>query len=635
MTYGWILAAALAAAPQQAQVRGFESLAEGLIDLRWMCEQPAPGESSQALDGSSGDGGAVVLEHGGSSAGLVGRVWCSRRDGVLRVWIDGAPEPALAWDLAAFDASDRGEDLPPDPLAGPLGSGWYCVAPMPFTRAVRVEFAPSGGGATRLQADLRLLGAGAAVEPLGAGTFRRYSHVLRRIARTILDGENPKEMAMSQQVGAALTKQESRVSPSTPWYDGSFYVPMKGSGMLRWWTMSLPFEKDPAHAAEILRALTLRVETGTDLDSEEGRLLFEMPIGDLFGAGAGMDPYRQYLLGLDEDGKFHCRLPMPFSKHLKFVFRYPTRPKVTFQLEFGYDVMPPDQVPPLRLRGGWLLADPAEPSAFALVLPGPARLVSSMWTTECASGSPWTESPAFAFAGGLVRPRPDAWSQVVRRDGPGRFGRYTMLRQFAHDAPMAGEGGELRFEAPSFFRGAPGEARAAHRVLWYGPQQTDARYGELLAPEQRARLPAPVPDFFSAPNAAEGESLAPTAVSQGAAFTVEDWSGVQPAPSRKEVLLFRPAKAADQFAFTATAPVAGEYELVARVGAGPGLGAAAFFLDGKRVTESAGGAAAARGLQEVVLQKGLFLPRAYAVAVRALGAEPVALDCVYFRPVAQ
>jgi hypothetical protein len=633
MLCGWLLVGALGAVQQEPAQVGYEALVEGLIDMRWMCEAPREGERSLALDAVASDEPVELAQQGGP--GVVGRVWCSRRDGVLRAWVDGAAAPALEWRLADFAAVPRDETLPASPLAGPLGLGWYSVVPISFAHSIRLGFTPDGGGEARLQADLRLLGAGVAVEAFGAQTLELHQRVLRRVARVIADDEHPAAARPNKTVAEAKQLQPDKISPATPYYDGTFYFPLRGSGMLRWWSIQLRDVDDPAARDAILRALTVRVETGTDLDSEAGRECFEIPLGDLFGADGARDPYGNYLTGMRADGTFVWRLPMPYEKHLKFSFRYPTRPAAKFILEFGADGMPPEAVPPMRLRGGWILADAHDDGAFRCELPGPARLVSAFWSSESSSDAPWQDAPAFAFAAGLAQPQPGAWSQVVRRDGPGRFGRFAMLRQYAHDAPVAAAGQSVSFAPPARYSGAAGESRAALRVLWYGSAESAGRFGSQYTPEQRARLPLAPPTFFALPGAFEAESMSLSAVSAQAQVTIEDWSAQQPPASRKEVLVFRPAAAGDQFAFAVSAPIAGEYELIARIGSGPGLGGAAAFLDGRRIGEIATGADDARAIREVVLHRGTFLPRPYVFALRALDAAPVVLDCVFLRPVAQ
>lgn len=628
MLCGWLLVCGFVF-QEPAQV-GYESLVEGLIDLRWMCETPRPGERTLALDAER-ESGKLVLEQAGGP-GVVGRLWSSRRDGVVRIAVDGAA-PVVEWRLEDFGAVARDEALPPDPLAGALGAGWYSMVPISFTSSVRIEFEFATPGAARAQADVRLLGEGATVEAFDAGTLKRYGPVLRRVARTITDDENPAAARTNKTAAEAKKIAEARLSPDMPNYDGRFQFPIRGSGILRYWTIKLVNVDDPAERDAVLRALVVRVDAGTDLISEVGRELFEIPLGDFFGADAGRDPYLNYLMGMREDGTFVCRLPMPYDRHLKFSFFYPTRPAVKFLLEFGADPMAPGEVPPQRLRGGWILADASNPAPFQFELPGPARLVSAAWSSESATDAAWEDAPAFAFTRGLTRPRTGAWSQVIRRDGPGRFGRYATLRQYAHDAPVAAEHATLRFAPPTHYTGAAGEARAALRLLWYGAADAGTTFGASYEPEQRARLPLPAPDFFAVPGAFEGESVPLTAMAAAASVVVEDWSALEPPVSRKEVLLFQPAAAGDQFSFAISAPVGGEYELVARLGAGPGLGGAVAFLDGKRVGEAPASAAEQRKIREIVLHRGTFLPRTYSLALRALDAAPIALDCVVLRPV--
>lgn len=630
-----ILALLLAAAPQAPAAPeparlDYPALVAGLIDLRWMCELPRPGEGCDALEAQADSGGVVIVHVRGP--GVVGRIWCSRADGTLSIYADGAAEPAAAWDLAAFARRDDASELPPDPLAGPLGSGWYSVVPLPFQREVRIEWQPgAAGGAVRLQADVRRLGAGVAVPSVTAELLRSGADDLQRVARTIADGQNPETIEWPN-FTQALAKKKNKVDPATPFQDGRFFFPVRNSGIIRWIELWLPKVSNPADVEREIRALTLRIETGSERVEGPSKLLFEIPVSDLMGSGIGFNPYDQYLHGLRPDGHFFFRLPIPYSESLRLTFTHPTAQGVTFCMRVATDPMPPELVPPLRLRGGLLLADARE--VAALDVPGPARLVSYSWSSQAATDDRWDLAAPFAFADFVTHPRSGAWQQVIRRDGPGRFGRSTMLRLFGQDAPIAAAGERLRFAPAAAFTGAPGQAQVAARALWYGSADAEGSYGGTYTWEQREPRPVAAPTFHLVAGAIEAEGAKVKDLTRGAAVAVEDWSARVPEASRKELLLLLPAQAGDQMLLELSPAIGGEYELVACYGRGSGLGSAQAYLDGLPAGAAYDAAAPQPGLSgEIVLHRGTFLPRAYSLAIRSVDGKPVAVDYLRLRPV--
>ncbi len=569
MMCGMVLGAALAFLAQEPGNVSYDALLNGLIDLRWMCEAPRPGEGADALD-QQAQSGEIELRHA-QGPGVVGRLWCSRADGTLLIFADDAAEP-VRWNLAEFDGRDELSPLPPEPLAGTLGSGWYSMVPLPFQRQIRIVWQPpAAGGAARLQADVRRLGQGAEVPSLTAALLQGARGAMLRVARTIAD-DTPPATPTKPNLTVARCYHKMKTDPATPYYDGTFYFPIKGDGIIRWFEITFPDVKDPAQVERELRLMQLRIEAGTAVNADRGEVLFELPMGELLGSGIGYNPYDHYLMGLREDGRFISRLPIPFSGDMKLVFTHPTKEGVNFRMRIAAEAMPPESVPPLRLRGGWQLGD----------------------ATQAAE----------------------------------------MLRIFNQDAPVAPAGEQLVFPPAARFTGREQEAVVSARALWYGPAKGASTFGGSYAMEQRLPTPAPAPASFHVDGAVEGESARVLGMSAGATLSVEDWSATVPGVSRRELLLLRPRAAEDQAVLALSAVTGGEYELVARFGIGPGLGRAQLFVDGRKAGEPADTAAKQAGLsEEIVLQRGVFLPREYQISLRSLDGKPLALDYLRLRPV--
>jgi hypothetical protein len=334
-------------------------------------------------------------------------------------------------------------------------------------------------------------------------------------------------------------------------------------------------------------------------------------------------------MGMRADGRFVFRLPMPYSPHLQILFTHPTKEGVAMRMHIATEAMPPEQVPALRLHGGWFLGDAKE--APTLDVPGPARLASYVWSSQSASDAAWSVSPAFAFADFLAHPRAHAWSQVTRRDGPGRFGRSTMLRLFGHDAPVAGAGERLVVEPPARFSGSAGAAVVSARALWYGPLE-GGTFGATYPPEARVPQPLALPPFFYVEGAMEAESAKVLGLTAGSMLAVEDWSARVPGVSRREVLVLRPHATDAMATLAVSATIGGDYELVVRYLRGPGLGTAQAFLDGKRVGEPTPTGAEADALgEEIVLMRGTFVPRETRLGLRSVDGKPIVVDYVRLR----
>ncbi len=62
----------------------------------------------------------------------------------------------------------------------------------------------------------------------------------------------------------------------------------------------------------------------------------ESPVGDFFGAGPGIVPYESLPFTITKEGKFSCRLPMPFQKRCQIFFRNYTSEPVKVKGNFKH-----------------------------------------------------------------------------------------------------------------------------------------------------------------------------------------------------------------------------------------------------------------------------------------------------------
>ncbi len=607
-----------------APVLTYEELAFRLVDLRWACEEPRPGEG---VDSREGWAGASPLEFTfGPGPGSLARVWVSDRRVTIEVLVDGAAQPVLRWRPAADDAA-----LPPDPIAGDLGSGWYSYAPVPFSRSLEVRIrADEGVGDVRCQVEARSFGQGVAVEAATPEVLAAGAPALDRVARRIRSGANPPaEFGPSHFAAAAYHKR--KIDPATPFWDGTAYYTVKGHGVIRSIEIDFPQVEDRSLLPQILRGLWVRCEIGTVLAAETGEVLFEMPLGDLFASSPGITPYDAYLLGATEDGTLVCRLPIPYRDGLKLGFSYPfpRRELVRFGVHVTLDPIEKRRdVPPLTLRGGWWTGPADRLAEAALDVPGPARLVASSWTSIGREAVAWEPSPAFAFARWAWWPRHGSPMQVIRRDGAGLRGAYSLLRAFLLDAPTAmGPDERIRSEPPlRLAEDTEGMDQIAVGWLWYGPRPdvapAEQAFGGRYEWETRRLVPLPPPSDDPIPGALEASALDIVDFTHGSVLTVVsgDYQG-------GEALLFAPPEGeTGTLVFEVRPPRPGEYELL--VGYADRMPLGALFLDGRKVevgeSRPIAGHAGAYGTHRL-------LSRSYRISVRS--SQPLLLDWVALRPV--
>lgn len=269
----------------------------------------------------TGDRRYVLLDTEGP--GAVVHLWTAAPAGILRIFIDDDPLPALE---APMGALLDGRVEPFDPPFGQVTAlGHSLYFPFPFRKRCLVTLDSidsidpfSGRTVDKLyyQIGYRVY-AGARpeqVRPFSAAEVLRAHPALERVAAALTAGR-PLEPEPPFDAASTTATVERTLVDSTHSSVTTVGVPPplrgghagaarpKGSpagGILRTLRLSTP-ERDPAR----LRATTLTIT----FDGEE---TVRAPLSDFFGSGPGWNPYQSLPLTVGADGTLACRFRMPF-----------------------------------------------------------------------------------------------------------------------------------------------------------------------------------------------------------------------------------------------------------------------------------------------------------------------------------
>lgn len=242
------------------------------------------------------DGVYVIADLQGP--GVVTRMWTARPGGVCRFFVDSSPEPAIDMPCRQFFAGAATPFV--RPLVGPMGGGNYSFFPIPFANALRIEIAPN--------------------DDVPGGPYGAYHHVSYRkfppgmpIAsfRLPLDEEEQDALArvlgiwrQPDQLRSGPRRQEVSKRATLPPGEARAVFDLGGPGMISALYFSLDAESPAA-----LRSTVLRIYW----DNGESPSV-EAPVGDFFGNGYRMRPFRSLLMGLSEGGEYYAFFPMPFDR---------------------------------------------------------------------------------------------------------------------------------------------------------------------------------------------------------------------------------------------------------------------------------------------------------------------------------
>lgn len=229
--------------------------------------------------------------------GAVVRFWSANPGlaGTLRVYLDGAREPALALPMSALLGGDGPVE---SPLAAVRGRGYNLYLPIPFARHATITVDRSPGRGIYYVVGARLYPRGTQVESLSAQVLERARPALQRVQRAL---QHPRAAAgdTAISVRSALPAGDSISVPLPP-----------GPAAVRSFAVRL----GATELEEALRAVELHI----DFDSAR---TVSAPLGDFFGAGFGLNPYVDWWRTVEANGRMTARWVMPYREAATIILR--------------------------------------------------------------------------------------------------------------------------------------------------------------------------------------------------------------------------------------------------------------------------------------------------------------------------
>ncbi|WP_165072868.1 glycoside hydrolase family 172 protein [Paludisphaera rhizosphaerae] len=455
---------ALAPAAEPPRPTTVESLLARMSDPSWLAVPPAPGERSfqfssydratKLVDGkivspfANADRGHYLRVEGegqrkewvladAQGPGYVSRIWSPNPAGELRIYIDGATTPALAADFAAI-ASGKVE-----PFSAPFGQetsrGWNLYFPFPFAKSIKIT---TTRGDQYYQANVTTFAPGTAVESYSSAVLSRAAEAVAKARRSML------ESPLAIHADAMPASQPERLDPGSP---REFLVEPGGPGALTALTCQiLRGGLDDAALAEVLARTLLTI---TFDDAAEPQVA--APLGDFFGSGPGLNPFRSLFLEVGSDATMASRWVMPFKKSARIVLTNQSGRPAQFVLRYSYRTDPGD-AGRLTFHARWSQRDEVPTVKGDGTLDWPALRISggagryvgllcnvynptSAWWGE-GDEKVYVDGEAFPstfgtgtedyFGYGWSDPRPFAhpFHAQTRCDGPGNKGNTSVVR---------------------------------------------------------------------------------------------------------------------------------------------------------------------------------------------------------------
>ncbi len=245
----------------------------------------------------------VLLDVAGPGA-LV-RLWSATPTGTLRVYLDGSPTPVIEERLEDLLS---GNGTIPRPFAYVAARGYNAYFPVPFRTGCKVtvdELVANdpfrGGPLKRFYYQINYRIYPEVVRPLirtfRLSDFERVATEISRVASLLSDGARAYQPSPQRKI-----ERVERVGD-----DARGGVVEARGGVIRELVLRIPRADEAA-----LRRATLSW-------TFDDQVTVEAPLGDFFGTGPGLSPYRSLPFSVGIDGTMVCRWPMPFRKRALLV----------------------------------------------------------------------------------------------------------------------------------------------------------------------------------------------------------------------------------------------------------------------------------------------------------------------------
>ncbi len=243
--------------------------------------------------------------------GAVVRWWVTSGEyvGTIRIYLDGAEEPAVE---ARVDELIGGEALVGAPLSAERARGRNLYLPIPYAQRCVITFDRPDYWETKenkdrlyYQINYRAYEAGTPVRSFSMGELERLGPRLSEVSSTLLaPADHPRDLLLP-----AIGLPSPHELPPAP-SDAIGLLAGEGEGALTRISVRLEAED----LARALRSTILELYF-------DGEWTVWCPVGEFFGSGVGVNPYRGWYRTVAEDGTMTCYWVMPFRESYTVALR--------------------------------------------------------------------------------------------------------------------------------------------------------------------------------------------------------------------------------------------------------------------------------------------------------------------------
>ncbi len=220
--------------------------------------------------------------------GAIVRIWSANPKGTLRIYLDGATEPAIAapmTDLLGAKWTAGGVTIG-EPLSGERSRGWNLYLPIPYARHCKVTSDERG---FYYQVNYRTYAPGTEVRTFTAQDPATHGALLQSTQQTLAAPREPfRVVGDGKTLGAGESTTLTLGAGNTAALSG------------------ISLRLDAYNRDQALRSTVLAFEF-------DGETTAWCPVGDFFGSGVGTTPFQDWYRAVHADGTMSAWFVMPYQ----------------------------------------------------------------------------------------------------------------------------------------------------------------------------------------------------------------------------------------------------------------------------------------------------------------------------------
>ena len=504
--------------------------------------------------------------------GAIVRIWSANPAGTIRIYLEGAAQPALEAPMTDL-LGGKFAGLP-RPISGEYSKGWNLYFPIPYARSCKVT---SDQGGFYYHVNYRTYPAGTPVETFTSGQIQTLAARIERLVGRLGEPRgNPEESGGQVQRFQLEVEAGSRVRQE-------FAGPL-------------------AFARSVVRVTAKNLETAlrgvivkVTFDGED---CIEAPLGDFFGSAPGLNIFSTLPVGMTKEGDLYCHWFMPFKESAVLELVNTTRETVALAGEIAlkdYEWTERSMRFHAKWRAQWDVPTRPMIDWNYLTVRGQGVFAGVSFAIDNPVKDWWGEGDEKIYVDGEAFPShfgtgtedyygyawcwpglfTHAYHAQPRCDGPGNYGRTSVNRFHILDRIPFTQ--NLKFDMELWHWHQTCQVNLAVTAYWYArPGATDA-FKPIRADDAVVRpLPPYTPPRVA--GAIEGETMKILKVTGTA--SPQDWGGL----SNEQQLWWQAGmKPGDTLAVAFPAPKAGKYRVFGRFLKARDYGIHQLAINGRKV----------------------------------------------------